>query len=165
SDTAASPTIPHPLSSNTTSSVQRRLECKTGPRPALFIAPSARFVGNNMRRVIKAFHATLLKTARSTVTDSFCGEVAEWFKAAVLKTAVGSRPPWVRIPPSPPIVEKRCRGAGTFILYSRYKCSTCYKCSAAIRPPKRDLKCSASCLHANDRSWMFSTKEVPCPSP
>jgi hypothetical protein len=28
--------------------------------------------------------------------------VAEWFKAAVLKTAVGSRPPWVRIPPCPP---------------------------------------------------------------
>jgi hypothetical protein len=28
--------------------------------------------------------------------------VAEWFKAAVLKTAVGSRPPWVRIPPHPP---------------------------------------------------------------
>src|SRR5688572_23858272 len=30
------------------------------------------------------------------------GEVAEWFKAAVLKTAVGASPPWVRIPPSPP---------------------------------------------------------------
>ena len=29
------------------------------------------------------------------------GRVAEWFKAAVLKTAVGSRPPWVRIPPRP----------------------------------------------------------------
>jgi TolB-like protein/DNA-binding SARP family transcriptional activator/Tfp pilus assembly protein PilF len=28
--------------------------------------------------------------------------VAEWFKAAVLKTAVGASPPWVRIPPSPP---------------------------------------------------------------
>ena len=28
--------------------------------------------------------------------------MAEWFKAAVLKTAVGSRSPWVRIPPSPP---------------------------------------------------------------
>src|SRR3546814_5904168 len=30
------------------------------------------------------------------------GQVAEWFKAAVLKTAVGSRSPWVRIPPCPP---------------------------------------------------------------
>jgi hypothetical protein len=28
--------------------------------------------------------------------------VAEWFKAAVLKTAVGASPPWVRIPPHPP---------------------------------------------------------------
>jgi hypothetical protein len=28
--------------------------------------------------------------------------VAEWFKAAVLKTAVGESPPWVRIPPRPP---------------------------------------------------------------
>lgn len=31
-----------------------------------------------------------------------CGEVAEWFKAAVLKTAVRESVPWVRIPPSPP---------------------------------------------------------------
>ena len=30
------------------------------------------------------------------------GEVAEWFKAAVLKTAVGASSPWVRIPLSPP---------------------------------------------------------------
>ena len=30
------------------------------------------------------------------------GEVAERFKAAVLKTAVDVSPPWVRIPPSPP---------------------------------------------------------------
>jgi hypothetical protein len=30
------------------------------------------------------------------------GQVAEWFKAAVLKTAVGGSPPWVRIPPCPP---------------------------------------------------------------
>ena len=32
------------------------------------------------------------------------GRVAEWFKAAVLKTAVGATPPWVRIPPLPPII-------------------------------------------------------------
>jgi hypothetical protein len=31
------------------------------------------------------------------------GRVAEWFKAAVLKTAVGGSPPWVRIPPRPPL--------------------------------------------------------------
>lgn len=30
------------------------------------------------------------------------GQVAEWFKAAVLKTAVGESLPWVRIPPCPP---------------------------------------------------------------
>ncbi len=30
------------------------------------------------------------------------GEMAEWFKAAVLKTAVGVSLPWVRIPLSPP---------------------------------------------------------------
>jgi hypothetical protein len=30
------------------------------------------------------------------------GWVAEWFKAPVLKTGVGSRPPGVRIPPHPP---------------------------------------------------------------
>ena len=29
--------------------------------------------------------------------------MAEWFKAAVLKTAVGASPPWVRIPPLPPV--------------------------------------------------------------
>ena len=33
------------------------------------------------------------------------GRVAEWFKAAVLKTAVGATPPWVRIPPLPPTVR------------------------------------------------------------
>jgi hypothetical protein len=27
---------------------------------------------------------------------------SSWFKAPVLKTGVGSRPPWVRIPVSPP---------------------------------------------------------------
>jgi hypothetical protein len=30
------------------------------------------------------------------------GEMAEWFKAPVLKTGVGATPPWVRIPLSPP---------------------------------------------------------------
>ena len=34
------------------------------------------------------------------------GWVAEWFKAAVLKTAVGLRSPWVRIPPHPPILRR-----------------------------------------------------------
>ena len=30
------------------------------------------------------------------------GEMAEWFKAPVLKTGEGASPPWVRIPLSPP---------------------------------------------------------------
>ncbi len=40
------------------------------------------------------------------------GEVAERFKAAVLKTAKGVTPSWVRIPPSPSakeVVQKGCR--------------------------------------------------------
>ncbi len=37
--------------------------------------------------------------------DRRCGEVAEWSKAAVLKTADPSRGPGVRIPPSPPALE------------------------------------------------------------
>ena len=32
------------------------------------------------------------------------GQVAEWFKAAVLKIAVGASLPWVRIPPCPPFL-------------------------------------------------------------
>src|SRR5262249_38715 len=35
------------------------------------------------------------------------GRVAEWFKAAVLKTARGASPSWVRIPPRPPCGELR----------------------------------------------------------
>ena len=31
------------------------------------------------------------------------GQVAEWFKATVLKTVVGGSSPWVRIPPFPPV--------------------------------------------------------------
>ena len=34
------------------------------------------------------------------------GQVAEWFKAAVLKTAVGVSLPWVRIPPCPPLQNR-----------------------------------------------------------
>jgi hypothetical protein len=34
------------------------------------------------------------------------GRVAEWFKATVLKTVVGASPPWVRIPPLPPVRQK-----------------------------------------------------------
>ena len=37
-----------------------------------------------------------------TAVNRLLGKVAEWFKAAVLKTAVGASLPWVRIPPFPP---------------------------------------------------------------
>src|SRR5918994_2974197 len=37
-----------------------------------------------------------------------CGGVAERLKAAVLKTAVGASPPWVRIPPPPPSRFSKC---------------------------------------------------------
>lgn len=39
--------------------------------------------------------------------DRPTGRVAEWFKAAVLKTAVGASPPWVRIPPLPPYKSRK----------------------------------------------------------
>ena len=37
------------------------------------------------------------------VTTPKRGEVPEWSIGAVSKTVVGLRPPWVRIPPSPPL--------------------------------------------------------------
>jgi hypothetical protein len=37
--------------------------------------------------------------------------VAEWFKAAVLKTAERASVPWVRIPPRPPIAAGATGGA------------------------------------------------------
>ena len=36
--------------------------------------------------------------------------MVEWFKAPVLKTGVGASPPWVRIPPHPPLYRSRARG-------------------------------------------------------
>src|SRR6185437_14968086 len=42
------------------------------------------------------------------------GQMAEWFKAAVLKTAVGASLPWVRIPLSPPNMQKKPRRTGLF---------------------------------------------------
>ena len=48
--------------------------------------------------------ACLLPAPPSRHKIDHAGRVAEWFKAAVLKTAVGATPPWVRIPPRPPQV-------------------------------------------------------------
>ena len=44
------------------------------------------------------------------------GEMAERFKAAVLKTAVGSSPPWVRIPLSPPHTKNAGARKGPFFV-------------------------------------------------
>ena len=35
------------------------------------------------------------------------GEVVEWIIASVLKTEEALKPPWVRIPPSPPFLEHK----------------------------------------------------------
>ncbi|SON88137.1 hypothetical protein XFF6166_860002 [Xanthomonas citri pv. fuscans] len=42
----------------------------------------------------------------SAVARSSIGEMAERFKAPVLKTGEGSNLPWVRIPLSPPVASK-----------------------------------------------------------
>src|SRR3546814_10304638 len=58
------------------------------------------------RRVIRAVGRAgkvSLAAGRSRVMAAGRGQVAEWFKAAVLKTAVAATLPWVRIPPCPPI--------------------------------------------------------------
>ena len=51
--------------------------------------------------------APTLRSRLHTALFALCGlpdgQVAEWFKAAVLKTAVGASSPWVRIPPCPPL--------------------------------------------------------------
>jgi hypothetical protein len=47
-----------------------------------------------------------LNEAVEWATEARDGRVAEWFKAAVLKTAVGASSPWVRIPPRPPLSQK-----------------------------------------------------------
>ena len=61
------------------------------------------------------------------------GQVAEWFKATVLKTVVGGSSPWVRIPPCPPIghfptflnVPKR-------LINSAFSCLSCFSLPLAI---------------------------------
>ena len=45
--------------------------------------------------------------AEGDISRLYQGRVAEWFKAAVLKTAVGETPPWVRISPLPPECHSR----------------------------------------------------------
>ena len=68
------------------------------------------------RRICGAFmsHNSTVGTASSLVlvaTLSCAGGVAEWTNAPVLKTGEGASPPWVRIPPPPPLLRigRRCR--------------------------------------------------------
>jgi hypothetical protein len=73
------------------SAVRWCIEC---PAPGLF-ASGLRCHRHRDRRQLRVWARRL-------------GRVAEWFKAAVLKTAVGASPPWVRIPPLPPAVAPTC---------------------------------------------------------
>jgi hypothetical protein len=52
--------------------------------------------------VSKAGNALISTKNQRSIMPLNDGRVAEWFKAAVLKTAVRASVPWVRIPPLPP---------------------------------------------------------------
>src|SRR5215475_8584480 len=61
--------------------------------------------GRSGREVIRvAVNSGALTSRSGTERHGFCycGWVAEWFKAPVLKTGRGLRSSWVRIPPHPP---------------------------------------------------------------
>jgi hypothetical protein len=61
------------------------------------------FFGHNRRFTQIAENAKLLSSSCSLcLCGEFSGGMAEWFKAAVLKTAGGASCPWVRILLPPP---------------------------------------------------------------
>ena len=69
---------------------------------------AAWLVRSGTKRLIRAAGRSdkvSLAAARPRAMGAGIGQVAEWFKAAVLKTAVGASSPWVRIPPCPPSGE------------------------------------------------------------
>ena len=91
-----------------------RHQCPAAHRTQLAASVSAsRWLAWRASRVHRAPCTARRRLARPNVNRdrraALNGEVAEWFKAAVLKTAVGASPPWVRIPPSPP-PSKSCNG-------------------------------------------------------
>ena len=51
---------------------------------------------------MRAHHLRLPSQTAMARGHNSSGQVAEWFKATVLKTVVGGSSPWVRIPPRPP---------------------------------------------------------------
>lgn len=83
----------------------RERSWESGPH-RMFVRPQP---GPPARGGSPAWHPT-----PSAVTRSSIGEMAERFKAPVLKTGEGSNLPWVRIPLSPPYVVANRRGAVTF---------------------------------------------------
>ena len=69
-----------------------------------------RSAGGSGRKPVAAGHFLGASAEATVLVLQGLGRVAEWFKAAVLKTAVGATPPWVRIPPLPPnsVVKLLC---------------------------------------------------------
>jgi hypothetical protein len=63
--------------------------------------------------------------------------VAEWFKAPVLKTGVGSRPPGVRIPPHPPDITKNALFLSKLLHELLALPTTCANESASSEPLRR----------------------------
>src|SRR5690606_36599446 len=61
--------------------------------------------GLQARRALAVISTSGVTLRPSPARIARSGRVAERFKAVVLKTTVGSRPPWVRIPPLPPEIE------------------------------------------------------------
>ena len=57
----------------------------------------------NFRPLAASLH--LSESFRQRYIGPMTGGVAEWSNALVLKTSEGSRPPWVRIPPPPPLAN------------------------------------------------------------
>jgi hypothetical protein len=65
----------------------------------ILVAASNHFI-LRVGRTVHHLHLPLQSAlARGRIVS---GQVAEWFKATVLKTVVGGSSPWVRIPPCPP---------------------------------------------------------------
>src|SRR5689334_14679737 len=65
----------------------------------------------------------------------FSGEMAERFKAPVLKTGEGSNLPWVRIPLSPPFLVCKCLNckAITGAYWGRYAIQHAIRCCLGYR--------------------------------
>jgi hypothetical protein len=51
-------------------------------------------------------------------TSGLGGEVAEWSNVPDSKSGVGLRPPWVRIPPSPPLQRSHNAGFAGVVVFA-----------------------------------------------